>query len=376
MKRTWMTSLLITAVFILLGIGGMIFVQQKIPSQLEAVSILDQPVPEEEGEPVNKSNQEIIYESQKLVVQIELDNGTIGSGFLYNDQGDVITNAHVVANAEEVNIVTVDSKEMTGKVIGISRSTDIAVVRVPELAEQEPLSIQEKDNAPLLTEVLALGSPLGLQNTVTRGEISGLDRNFELTPFRYENVYQISAPISPGNSGGPLLNGETGEVIGINSAKLGEESIGFSIPVSNILPIVRKWSKSPMDDLPEFPELENGAEVSNQQTDADQATYLIQYFYDSINQGDFVAAYSLLGSDWQESTGYEQFREGYYNTLSVSLDNTVADPEGEEIQVTAIITAEETVDGEVEIKKYKLEYVVAYENDQMMILSGKGEEME
>ncbi|WP_101843677.1 S1C family serine protease [Halobacillus sp. Marseille-P3879] len=376
MKRAWLTSSILTVLVLMAGIGVFIYIQQQVPSQLAASSVLDEPVPEEEEEAVTKNTQEIIYESQKLVVQLELDNGTIGSGFLYNNKGDVITNAHVVANAEDVKVINVDSKEMDGKVIGASRSTDVAVVRVPELEGEEPLPIIEEEDTELLTEVLALGSPLGLQNTVTRGEISGLERNFELEPFDYEDVYQISAPISPGNSGGPLISAETGEVIGINSAKLGDESIGFSIPVLDILPMVKQWSKSPMKELPEYPELNAGTDASNEQTDADQATYLIQYFYESVNQGDFVTAYSLLANSWQKNKTFEEFREGYYNTLSVSIDNIVADPEGEEVNVTCVISTEETVDGEIEMKKYKLTYTLGYENDQMMILSGEGEEID
>ncbi|UOQ92941.1 S1C family serine protease [Halobacillus shinanisalinarum] len=378
MNRTWIISLILTFTFVCIGVTGTLYIINNVPKQLEASSLLDQAVSEEESQTVSKSTQDIIYQSQKLVVQIELKNGSLGSGFLYNNKGDVITNAHVVANAEDVTIITADSKEMSGEVIGISRSTDVAVVRVPGLKGKEPLSIHEKDDVQLLTEVLALGSPLGLQNTVTTGEISGLDRNFELPPFTYENVYQISAPISPGNSGGPLLNGKTGEVIGINSAKLGQETIGFSIPILDILPMVKQWSKSPMKELPEFQELKtnSGDKPPVHTTDADQATYIVQYFYDSINQGDFVTAYSLLGSGWQGSTSYEEFRKGYNQKLSVSIDNIVADPvEGKDVQVTAFVTTEETKNGEVVMKKYKYNFVVGYENDQMKLISESVEQL-
>ncbi|MFD2924084.1 S1C family serine protease [Halobacillus naozhouensis] len=378
MDRRWLMSLLAMLVCIGAGIAGTVYVKHSVPKQLEASSLLNQPVSKQDSKTVAKSTQDIIYESQKLVVQIELKNGSIGSGFLYNKKGDVITNAHVVANAKQVTIVTADSKEMKGEVIGISRTTDIAVVRVPGLKGRTPLPIDKTADVELLTEVLALGSPLGLQNTVTTGEISGLNRNFELPPFTYENVYQISAPISPGNSGGPLLNGNTGEVMGINSAKLGQETIGFSIPILDILPMVKKWSQSPMKELPEFPELKtNGNENSSvHSTDADQATYIVQYFYDSINQGDFVTAYSLIGSKWQNNTTYEEFRAGYNQKLSVAIDHIVADPvEGEKVEVTAFVTTKETKNGSVEMKKYKYHFVVGYENDQMKIISGSGEQI-
>ncbi len=376
MKRSWIISILASLLILGGGIAGVFYIMDVVPGQMSVSAVLDQP-PVEEGKKseVPKDTQEIIFESQKLVVQIELEDGTIGSGFLYNDKGDVITNAHVVANTETVNVVTADSKKMPGDVIGVSRDTDVGVVRVPGLEGKDPLPIRSEGGAELLDEVLALGSPLGLQNTVTRGEISGVDRTLDIEPFHYENMYQISAPISPGNSGGPLLDRETGEVIGINSAKLNEETIGFSIPIADVLPMVERWSDSPMKSLPEFPELNDQVYSPVTGTDAEQATYMVQYFYDSINQGDFVTAYSLISSSWQEDISFEDFRSGYNNTLSVKVDNLVADPQGGKVVVTAFLTAEETVDGEVQMKKYKVVYPVKKENQSVKIMSGTGEEL-
>ncbi|MBA2174423.1 trypsin-like peptidase domain-containing protein [Halobacillus locisalis] len=376
MKRSWIISLALSFVIIMGGVFAFTYIMDTVPDQIEAEPVLSQPVNDEDNQKqVPKKTKDIIYESQKLVVQIELSDGTIGSGFLYNDQGDIVTNAHVVANHKDVTVMTTESKEMPGEVIGVSRNTDVAVVRVPGLKGREPLPVRSEETVELLDEVLALGSPLGLQNTVTRGEISGLDRNLQIDPFEYEGVYQISAPISPGNSGGPLIDGNTGEVIGINSAKIGQETIGFSIPIADVLPMVKQWSESPMESLPEFPELTSTPGAPVAVTDAEQATYLVQYFYDSVNQGDFVTAYSLLGSSWQETTTFEQFRSGYYNTLSVEVDNLVADPTDSGVKVTAFLTAEETKNGEVSIKKYKVTYPVKYENKSMKILNGSGEEL-
>ncbi|MBN8233970.1 serine protease [Halobacillus kuroshimensis] len=376
MKRSWMISLIVSLLIVGGGTAGVFYILDTVPEQLAVSAVLNQPPEEDEkNAEVPKETQDIIYESQKLVVQIELPDGTIGSGFLYNDKGDVITNAHVVANAEEVSVITTDSKKMPGDVIGVSRDTDVAVVRVPGLEGRDPLPIRTEGYAELLDEVLALGSPLGLQNTVTRGEISGVDRTLDIEPFHYENMYQISAPISPGNSGGPLLDRNTGEVIGINSAKLDEETIGFSIPIADVLPMVERWSETPMESLPEFPELNEQVQSPVTGTDAEQATYMVQYFYDSINQGDFVTAYSLISSSWQEKTSFEEFRSGYYNTLSVSVDNLVADPKDDQVVVTAFITAEETVDGEVKVKKYKVVYPIQKENQSVKIMQGSGEEI-
>ncbi|MCA1023751.1 trypsin-like serine protease [Halobacillus litoralis] len=376
MKRSWMISLIVSLLIVGGGTAGVFYILDTVPEQLAVSAVLNQP-PEEDKKnaEVPKETQDIIYESQKLVVQIELPDGTIGSGFLYNDKGDVITNAHVVANAEEVSVITTDSKTMPGDVIGVSRDTDVAVVRVPGLKGRDALPIRTEGYAELLDEVLALGSPLGLQNTVTRGEISGVDRTLDIEPFHYENMYQISAPISPGNSGGPLLDRNTGEVIGINSAKLDEETIGFSIPIADVMPMVERWSETPMKSLPEFPELNDQVKSPVTGTDAEQATYMVQYFYDSINQGDFVTAYSLISSSWQEKTSFEEFRSGYNNTLSVTVDNLVADPKDDQVVVTAFINAEETVDGEVQVKKYKVVYPIQKENQSVKIMQGSGEEI-
>ncbi|MFD1017902.1 S1C family serine protease [Thalassobacillus hwangdonensis] len=377
MKRLWIITTLLTLVITTAGIAGFIYIKDTVPTRLtEAAELVRTSEDETEDQQVTKQVEDIIFESQKLVVQIEVDNGTIGSGFLYNDQGDILTNAHVVANASDVTIVMTDSKQLKGKVIGISRDTDVAVVRVPGLKGTRPLPLERENSAELLDEVLALGSPLGLQNTVTTGEITGLDRDFEIAPFIYEDVYQISAPISPGNSGGPLIDSKSGRVIGINSAKLDKESIGFSIPIGDVLPMVERWSESPMEALPDFSDVQEGIHSAPQISDEDQANYMIQYFYESINQGDFVTAYSLLGSGWQSTTSYEDFRAGYYNTLSVQLDDVISDTVKGQVKVTAFITAEETAQGDVKVKKYKVIYTVDHENGQMKILSGEGQQID
>lgn len=131
---------------------------------------------------------------------------------------------------------------------------------MPGLAGVEPLVMVRKEKAEIGDEVIAIGSPLGFQNTVTTGMVSGLGRSFEIKPYTYNDLYQISAPIAPGNSGGPLVDKKTGEVLGINSAGIEESSIGFSIPIVNVLDLAEAWSKNPMKTLPEWkPEEEDSA---------------------------------------------------------------------------------------------------------------------
>ncbi|WP_096273274.1 S1C family serine protease [Paucisalibacillus globulus] len=255
MNKRWLISLLITLVLVCVGIFGVFFIKGHMSNKLDEPSTIlaeGSVVPEKDETAVEvetKEVKDIIQEAQKKVVKIELENGSIGSGFLYNDMGDIITNAHVVSGVKEVTIITSDEQRFIGTVIGISTDIDIAVVRVDGLRDIEPLKIRI-EKAEIGDEILALGSPLGLDNTVTTGIISGINRDLEIEPYSYKDLYQISAPIAPGNSGGPLLHGKTGEVIGINSAASDVGTIGFSIPIMNVLSMIKGWSDAPMVDLP------------------------------------------------------------------------------------------------------------------------------
>ncbi len=193
-----------------------------------------------------KDKKEIIREAQTKVYTILTDD-SLGSGFLFQDNGAIVTNAHVVAGYIDVILRDQDGREMNGKVIGISNQYDVALIEVQNLKGTSPLEMEMKESE-VGTEVIALGSPRGLENTASIGYLTGLDRSFE-SEFQYENVYQIDAQVSPGSSGGPLLDGKTGKVIGINSALLtSDESIAFSIPMYTMTELLTNWSQSPMDE--------------------------------------------------------------------------------------------------------------------------------
>ena len=169
----------------------------------------------------------------------------IGSGIVYDISGHVITNNHVVADAQKIRVVFHDGQSYTGKVIGTDPFADLAVVRVdadPEVLH--PLQLGDSSKLRIGDEVAAIGSPFGLTGSMTSGIISQLGRL--LTPpdassFSIPNVIQTDAAINPGNSGGPLLNMQ-GEVIGINTAiqsSTGEFSgIGFAIPSNTMKRII------------------------------------------------------------------------------------------------------------------------------------------
>lgn len=373
----WTISILSTLLIWGGGTYAYFFIKEEIPNKLPASSELI--VKTEESAPdkgASKELKEIIHHTQKLVVKIELEDGSLGSGFLYNNRGDIVTNAHVVANAKNVKVKTSDSREFAGTVIGVSNETDIAVVRVPGLEGTTPLEISSDQKSEIGDEVFALGSPLGLQNTVTTGIISGVDRDLDIEPFHYEDVYQISAPIAPGNSGGPLIDSKTGKVVGINSAGIEQGSIGFSIPMVSVLPILKGWSDTPMTDIPEVAIDSAENDYEEEYSPEDIARYLVGYFYESLNYGDYVTAYSLLGSSWQSSLSYDEFREGYLNTKSVQIDDLAVTASGEAYSAIAVISAEERKDGSTVYSKYKVTYKIQYENDTLKLISGNGEKIE
>jgi serine protease Do len=199
-------------------------------------------------EEVKKDITAVIAESQTSVFTIYTDR-TQGSGFLMNQNGDIVTNAHVVEGYARVTVTDSNSLNFEGQVIGYSNDTDIAVIRVPDLSGRQSIELETSEYTMIGEEVIALGSPQGLENTATLGYITGVNRSFTIGQRSYENLYQMSAPISPGSSGGPLLSKETGKVIAINSAKmLGEDAIGFSIPTLDIYPLLQSWIQAPLSE--------------------------------------------------------------------------------------------------------------------------------
>ncbi|MDZ7820486.1 MAG: trypsin-like peptidase domain-containing protein [Candidatus Marinimicrobia bacterium] len=164
----------------------------------------------------------------------EFRSSALGSGVIV-EEGYVITNNHVIENAEEIKIVLNDKREFEATVAGMDSKTDIAVLKI-EGKKLSPATLGDSEGLRVGEFVLAIGSPFStrLGNTVTHGIISGLGRSgMELST--YENYIQTDASINPGNSGGALVNLK-GEVIGINSAILsrsgGSNGIGFAIPIN------------------------------------------------------------------------------------------------------------------------------------------------
>ncbi|HJV30496.1 MAG TPA: trypsin-like peptidase domain-containing protein [Gaiellaceae bacterium] len=162
--------------------------------------------------------------------------GATGSGFVIDDQGHVLTNQHVVENAESVTVRFPDGDEVEARVVGADASSDVAVLELDAVPSGvTPVELGSSESLEIGDLVVAIGSPFGLEGTVTSGIVSALNR--ELTApdgFTIDGAIQTDAAINPGNSGGPLLDGQ-GRVIGINSqiasSSGGNEGIGYAVPI-------------------------------------------------------------------------------------------------------------------------------------------------
>jgi serine protease Do len=154
---------------------------------------------------------------------------SLGSGVIVDPTGIALTNAHVIEGATEIEVITLDGSKHKAKVIGMDRKTDLAVLRLDDGKNSFPYArLGDSDKMQVGDWVIAIGSPFGLQATVTAGIISAKARQLGQGPF--DDFLQTDAAINPGNSGGPLVNMQ-GEVIGINTAIVaGGSGIGFAIP--------------------------------------------------------------------------------------------------------------------------------------------------
>ena len=184
-----------------------------------------------------------------------------GSGFVLNEEGEIVTNAHVVTDAaeagggaatgpikeaSEVYVEFGDRNQVPAKIIGFDPNADVALIEVdPEGLDLQPLPLGDSDTVEVGAPVAAMGSPFGQEQSLSTGIVSATDRSIEsLTQFRIDGAIQTDASINPGNSGGPLI-GADGRVIGIdqqiNTTSGGNEGVGFAVPINLV--------KRSLDDL-------------------------------------------------------------------------------------------------------------------------------
>jgi len=168
---------------------------------------------------------------------------TLGSGVIVTQDGYIVTNNHVVENAEEISItIGDDPTEYSAKLIGKDKDSDIAVIKIETDKKLNPIKLGDSSTLLIGDVTFAIGNPFGVGNTVTMGIISALNKN-KVGINKYENYIQTDASINPGNSGGALIDSR-GALIGINTAILsksgGNEGIGFAIPVEMVKDVVSK----------------------------------------------------------------------------------------------------------------------------------------
>ena len=190
---------------------------------------------------------DIFEKSEASIVQVSVvrgeSDGGMGSGFVYSDEGYVITNQHVVQDAERVMITFLDGEAYIDNVIGTDRDLDIAVVKVePTNTYLQPIKIGDSSKLKVGEKIAAIGNPFGLSGSMTSGIVSQMGRLLpQETGYSIPDVIQTDAAINPGNSGGPLINMK-GEVVGINTAiqsATGEFSgIGFAVPANTVKKVV------------------------------------------------------------------------------------------------------------------------------------------
>ncbi len=374
MKKHIIWPILITIVIAIVSITVLIisynnWSKEEVKVQNELATLV-----KAESEESEKDLKTIIHESQKTVVQIEAESGngqSIGSGFIYNDLGDIMTNAHVVQNADSIYVKTSDAKTYPAALIGISEEQDIAVIRVPQLTNRTTLEVDPDLEVDIGDEILAVGSPLGFQNTVTTGIISGKNRTFTVEGgFEYKDAYQISAPITNGNSGGPLIHLKTGKIIAVNSAGTKEGSMGFSIPIGKVLDMAKMWSDKTDNSNLNFDGTTNTTDDLTEEQLIENANYIVRYFYENLNIRDYFNAYTLLGSSLQGQTSYQDFRSQYVHVVNFTLNNTKSEMLNQDQVKITLQTDNHTRNSEQDqiIEHYQVSYIIGYENDQVKIL--------
>lgn len=171
----------------------------------------------------------------QVPIPFRVEGFSLGSGFLINEEGYVLTNAHVVQNATDIRVVRLGGEEeAVARIVGRDPLTDTALLRIPPTRDGSALRLADSDGLAVGEMVVAVGNPLGLAHSVSFGVVSAVERVVPAFESGVVDFVQTDAAINPGNSGGPLLN-LRGEVVGINTAVASDaQGIGFAIPINTV----------------------------------------------------------------------------------------------------------------------------------------------
>ena len=236
------------------GFGGDTTIIRESPPGITATPAASAAVAEAEddGPADARSVSEIVRRESPAVVLIEAGGaggqGGLGSGFLIDRDGHVLTNAHVVEDSTTTTVTFSDGTERTARILGVDTSTDLAVLKIPRVPEGiQPVRLGSSGALVVGQDVVAIGNPYGLERTATTGIVSALERTIEApNGFAIQNAIQTDAAINQGNSGGPLFD-RAGRVIGMNtqiaSQNGGNVGLGFAVPIDTIAPIAQSVIK-------------------------------------------------------------------------------------------------------------------------------------
>ena len=236
----------------------------------------------------------------------------IGSGFIINEEGYILTNYHVIQGAQEISVTLSNDVTTTAQVVNYDENQDVAMIKITDENVEIPATVELGDSDALQPgeEVIAIGTPLSteLSSTVTKGIISATSRSVAVESGVTMNLIQTDAAINAGNSGGPLVNTK-GEVVGINSSKIsGEavEGIGFSIPINDIKDKIESLSK-PILNL--GISVRTIDEALSKQLNMEQGLYVVEVTeFSSAEKAGLKAGDIIVKADGNRITTFDEFK--------------------------------------------------------------------
>ena len=236
----------------------------------------------------------------------------IGSGFIINEEGYILTNYHVIQGAQEISVTLSNDVTTTAQIVNYDENQDVAMIKITDESVKIPATVELGDSDALQPgeEVIAIGTPLSteLSSTVTKGIISATSRSVAVESGVTMNLIQTDAAINAGNSGGPLVNTK-GEVVGINSSKIsGEavEGIGFSIPINDIKDKIESLSK-PILNL--GISVRTIDEALSKQLNMEQGLYVVEVTeFSSAEKAGLKAGDIIVKADGNRITTFDEFK--------------------------------------------------------------------